>query len=99
MGAAAAIIGMTLAAGSLGMQAYAQHKQEKAARKANMEAAKAEAEAQRELEAEKQEELKQRKTLVDNMRVQLGAGLGTSSVMGTKFKKTTASAAPTSTLG
>ncbi|MBR4860017.1 MAG: hypothetical protein IKV10_01830 [Alphaproteobacteria bacterium] len=99
MGATAAIIGLTLAAGSLGMQAYAQRKQEKAARKANMEAAEAEAEAQRELEAEKKEELKQRKMLVDNMRVQLGAGLGTSSVMGTKFKKSTAMAAPTSTLG
>ena len=50
-------------------------------------------------EAEKKEGLKQRKMLVDNMRVQLGAGLGTSSVMGTKFKKSTATAAPTSTLG
>lgn len=99
MGATAAIIGMGLSAFSLLAQDKAQKKQAEAAAEAN-EAARAEAEEQKkELAAEKAEKLKERRTLVNNMRAQLGAGLGTSSVMGTKFKKSIAMAAPTNTLG
>ena len=99
MGATAAVIGLGLSALSLWEQNKAQKKQAEAAEDAN-EAARQEAEEQKkELAAEKAEKLKERKTLVDNMRVQLGAGLNMGNVMGTRFKKTAGATTPTSTLG
>lgn len=102
-------MGAGVAIASLAMTGYSLYKSQKADKamqeqmaKAN-EMARAEAEEEkRQLALEKAEKLKERKTLVDQMREQLGVGLGTSNIVSTRFKSgisTAANALSQNTLG
>lgn len=105
MGVELAVAGAALAAGAYG--AHEQYKagkeQAKAMREAN-DLAREAAEAEREkLAEEKAEKLKERKTLVDNMRAQLGVGLGMGNIVSTRFKSAlsgmSGTSSPAGTLG
>lgn len=95
----AAIIAATAMAGGTVTNTIAQNKMNKEMDKANREAMKASAEQKNTIKAAEAEAAKERKTLVDEQRIQLGAGLQLDGITSTRYKASSSPSVQTNVLG